>query len=240
MIGVPYSKELQKNQWISDKHYYEYEAHRLTRCLTDLGSAEPDDPGSWDLMLSNDEKRRAQEVLSNFDKDTPFIVCSVGAKVEVKDWGINNWIELIKRLSHKYKSFGLVFVGAESEHALCDQVGKSWEGNQANFCGVLTPRESAAVLEKATIFIGHDSGPMHLAVSVGTSCVAIFSARNKPGVWFPYGNNHKVIYHKIECYGCGLEVCEHYAKKCITSITVNEVYGYVKNLLESDKPWVQR
>ena len=71
-----------------------------------------------------------------------------------------------------------------------------------NLCGLLNPRESAAALKMAKIFVGHDSGPMHLAASVGIPCVAIFSARNKPGVWFPYGNQHKVVYHPIDCYGC--------------------------------------
>jgi ADP-heptose:LPS heptosyltransferase len=63
---------------------------------------------------------------------------------------------------------------------------------------------------------------MHLAASVGTPCAAIFSARNKPGVWFPYGTRHKVVYHQVECYGCGLDLCERAKKKCISSITPEE------------------
>lgn len=96
---------------------------------------------------------------------------------------------------------------------------------------LLTSRESAAVLKHATVFVGHDSGPMHLATSVGVPCVAIFSSRNKPGVWFPYGNNHQVLYHMSDCYGCGLDVCERYNKKCITSITPEEVTNALDQIL---------
>ena len=74
---------------------------------------------------------------------------------------------------------------------------------------------------------------MHLAAAMGTPCVAVFSARNKPRTWFPYGNNHHVIYHKTECYGCGLEVCKLEAKKCITSITVEEVEEAVQTSLQN-------
>ena len=100
---------------------------------------------------------------------------------------------------------------------------------------MLTPRESAAALKKSALFIGHDSGPMHLSAAVRTPCVAIFSARNKPGVWFPYGEKHRVLYHQTECYGCGLEVCNNEDKKCIKSITVEEVLYAMHVILGSVK-----
>jgi ADP-heptose:LPS heptosyltransferase len=101
-----------------------------------------------------------------------------------------------------------------------------------NLCGDLTPRESAAVFARAEIFVGHDSGPMHLAAAVQTPCVAIFSARNKPRVWFPYGRQHRVVYHRVECWGCELETCVVEKKRCMTSITVDEVVEQVRDLQE--------
>jgi heptosyltransferase-3 len=87
----------------------------------------------------------------------------------------------------------------------------------------LSPRESAAVIQQADIFLGVDSGPMHLAASVGTLCVSIFSARNLPGIWFPFGSAHENIFRKTECFGCNLGVCTIEKKKCILSISVDEV-----------------
>lgn len=107
-----------------------------------------------------------------------------------------------------------------------------WKGQTANLCGALSPRESAALLEKAEVFVGHDSGPMHLASAVGTPCVAIFSARNLPGQWFPVRSGHKIIYHKTDCFGCGLEQCIAEGKKCIFSISVDEVHSATVALLK--------
>jgi ADP-heptose:LPS heptosyltransferase len=233
LAGIPYTEDLQENNWISAGEYYEPEANRLARCIADLGPVNLDHPKSWDLNLTEREAKRAMEVLGVIGKEIPIIACSIGAKVEVKDWGIANWRRLAERLSTRYKGFALVFIGAEVERDLCDQVGCYWEGEKINLCGMLSPRESAAVLGKATLFLGHDSGPMHLAAAMGTPCVSVFSARNKPRVWFPHGNNHHVIYHRTECHGCGLEVCKFEAKKCITSITVEEVEEAVQTSLQN-------
>ena len=231
LIGIPYTKELQNNKWLPDKQCYEHEAARLARCVSSFGDARLDDPRSWDIHLTDLEKVRAQDKLSHIGVDIRIIACSVGAKVEVKNWGMKNWQILIGRLFRDYNGAVLMFVGAESEFGDSEKIGQYWPGQKVNLCGALTPRESAAALEKAAVFIGHDSGPMHLAASVGTPCVAIFSARNKPGVWFPYGNGHRVIYHKTNCYGCGLEICELEKKKCITSIRVKEVMALVHEIL---------
>jgi len=235
LVGVPYTEDLQENNRIPEEECYEPEASRLARCVSNLGPVKLDHPGNWDLNLIEHETQRAMKVLGNLGKEFSFIACSVGAKFEAKDWGVTNWSKLIERISKRHKKLALVFVGAEVEYALCDQVGRYWEGKKVNLCGMLSPRESAAVLGKAILFLGHDSGPMHLAAAMGTPCVAIFSARNKPGVWFPHGNNHHVIYHKTKCYGCGMEVCELERKKCITSITVEEVEKAVQASLKNLK-----
>ncbi len=81
------------------------------------------------------------------------------------------------------------------------------------------------------MFLGHDSGPMHLAASVGTPVVAVFAARNIPRVWFPLGEQNEVVYHRVECWGCGLETCVEQRKKCLTSIEVEEVLAAVERVI---------
>ena len=100
-----------------------------------------------------------------------------------------------------------------------------------NLCGALTPRESAAVFARATLFLGHDSGPGHLASAVQTPTITVASARNLPGIWFPYGSRNRVLYHSVDCQGCELLVCIEQKKKCILSITVDEVLAQVTPLL---------
>jgi ADP-heptose:LPS heptosyltransferase len=171
----------------------------------------------------------------------PAIAVSVGTKLQANDWGRDNWRALLARLAEMYPSYALVLVGAAEEREASEFAAQGWRevdaarkkpGPVVNFCGALTPRQSAAVLARAAIFLGHDSGPVHLAAAVQTPCVAIYSARNKPRIWFPYGAKHRVVYHRVDCWGCGLETCIVEQKKCLTSIPVEEVVTEVQHLLE--------
>jgi heptosyltransferase III len=52
-------------------------------------------------------------------------------------------------------------------------------------------------------------------------------------VWFPFGKQQRVVYHRVNCMGCGLETCIVEGKKCILSITVDEVMAAVDDVLAS-------
>jgi heptosyltransferase-3 len=165
------------------------------------------------------------------------IAVSVGTKVQAKDWGRENWRVLLGRMAAEFGRSGeaervLLLVGAGEESEASEFAAEGWRehggGPVVNLCGKLTPRESAAALAGARLFVGHDSGPMHLAAAVGTTVVAIFAARNIPRQWFPFGEQHRVVYHRVECWGCGLETCVEQQKKCLLSITVEEVMEVVR------------
>lgn len=230
LIGVPYSKDLQELRKPDGEVRFESEAHRLTRCINELGNVNLEHSGSWDLCLNQAEERAADRLLG---AEMPaFVAVSVGTKVNVKDWGVNKWSSFLSRVSSRYPGLGLVLVGASDEGARSDLVADDWNGPKRNLCGLTPPRISAAVLKRSVLFVGHDSGPMHLAAATGVSCVAIFSARNKPGEWFPAGTCHHVIYHQTDCYGCGLNQCIQQDKKCIETITVEEVFDAVCRMLD--------
>jgi ADP-heptose:LPS heptosyltransferase len=177
---------------------------------------------------------RADKVLKPVEERL-LIAVSVGTKVQSKDWGRENWRALLGRVAGAYPGYALALCGAPEESEASEFAAEGWRqaggGPVVNLCGQLTPRQSAAAFARARVFIGHDSGPMHLAAAVQTPCVAIFAARNKPRVWFPYGRQHRVIYHQTECWGCGLETCVVERKRCLTSITVEEVLGEVRAVL---------
>jgi hypothetical protein len=45
------------------------------------------------------------------------------------------------------------------------------------------------------------------------------------------GAQHRVLYHRVDCWGCGLETCIEQQKKCLLSITVDEVMEVVGSQL---------
>jgi heptosyltransferase-3 len=232
LIGVAVTEDMQKNRLQGPEQTLEPEAARLARNLAVLGDADLDDAASWDLHLTEEEKARADASLAPLG-ERPVIAVSVGTKVQSKDWGRENWRALLGRLAVLYPGYGLALSGAPEESEASEFAADGWReaggGPVVNLCGRLKPRESAAAFRRAKLFIGHDSGPMHLAAAVQTPCVA---ARNKPRMWFPYGKRHRVVYHKTECWGCGLETCIVEKKRCLTSITVDEVVEQIRVVLD--------
>ena len=90
----------------------------------------------------------------------------------------------------------------------------------------------AAVLKKCSLYLGSDSGITHLAAAVGTPVVALFGPTD-PRVWSPRGDNVSIVYKAPECSPCsreGMRGCIH--TKCLEGITVEEVYGKIKNMTD--------
>jgi heptosyltransferase-3 len=237
--------------------HLEPEAARLARNIGELGGlGEVEDPArlgdaaSWDLHLTAAEVAAANAAIraqlpgwapasSAWERDERVqngaIAVSVGTKVQAKDWGRENWRALLSAMAREFPERVLLMVGAPEESEASEFAAQGWRGNGGgpvvNLCERLSPRQNAAALAMAEMFVGHDSGPMHLAAAVGTACVAIFAARNIPRQWFPFGSRHRVVYHRVECWGCGLETCIEQQKKCLMSITVDEVMERVREVV---------
>jgi len=229
IVGLPGAEEV-KYRFNSVTGLYDSEASRLARAIAELGDAQPEELANWDLRLNAAEREAAASALSSLT-GKKLIVCGPGTKMQAKDWGQENWRALLELLSARYPEHGLILIGAREEVGIGDYAAEGWNGPKVNLCGRLTPRETAAVMENATVFLGPDSGPMHLAASVGVPCVIAFSAAGLPGLWFPAGKQHRIVYHQTSCHGCRLETCIQEARRCMTSITVAEMAAAVGSVL---------
>jgi ADP-heptose:LPS heptosyltransferase len=164
----------------------ERECSRLARSLSALGSIDLEAPENWDLSLTPSEHTRAREKLP----DGPFLAVNMGGKLVCNDWGADRWLALLKALAGSHPSLGLVTVGGPGDRDRADLACRIWIGPTRNLCGALSVRETAAALTCAALFVGHDSGPMHLAAAVGVPIVALFGDNNPPKKWHPIGPYH--------------------------------------------------
>ncbi len=234
IVGLPVGENL-KRRFDTLTGRYESEAFRLGRLIGELGDVKAGDLANWDLRLADAEREAAVASLGTL-AGKPLIVCGPATKMQAKDWERENWRSLLARLHAAHPEYGLALVGAKEDAEFSEYAATEWTGPKVNLCGRISPRETAAVIERAEVFLGPDSGPMHLAASVGVPCVIAFSAHGLPGVWFPAGEQHQIVYHQPECFNCGLETCVVMEKKCMRSITVVEMEQAVGRIL---KPLVQ-
>ena len=207
---------------------YESESARLLRRAGWNQAGEP--PNSRDLALTSAERDEAGRILDEAGIHEPFITASIGTKSPLNDWGTANWRQLLAELARDYPTHGLVTLGSPDERGRSEELANGWAGPQANLCGIPSPRVSAAILARAALFIGHDSGPMHLAAAAGAPVVAIFSARNPPGVWFPGGDRSSVLYPYSFFDPARREDASH-QRAALNSITVESVASAARTAL---------
>ena len=199
IYGIPFRSDLYSNRRENDV-VFEYEAQRLARCMRPLGAIDLDDSSNWDLNLNENEKSTADEALQATG-GRPVLAVNIGGKLAVQDWGDTNWLIALDTIKTRFPQLAMVFVGSADERNRVDGLLRNLNGAGINLCGKLTPRETAAVFDRSVLFLGHDSGPMHLAASRQIQCVGLFGSNNPPKIWHPYGSKH-IVFH--EQRGIGL------------------------------------
>ena len=88
-----------------------------------------------------------------------------------RDWPIENFIELTRRIQEKYPEAHFLIFGGPLEAERTKRLHASLAGHATLFAGHLTLRETGALMNKVDLYIGVDTGPTH-----------IMSSRNKPMV----------------------------------------------------------
>lgn len=194
ILGLPASASLRCNTLNPSTGDEEPEARRLARCFAGTVPVDIDSSESWDLKLSAVESKAGRAVIAPL-KAGQFLAINMGGKASEKDWGIENWSALMAGLRNLYPHFGLLVVGAEIDSERARQLISTWSAPAVDACGRLSPRESAAAIGEAALFIGHDSGPLHLAATTGIPCLGLFGNFNRPRKWHPIGRRVRVIHN---------------------------------------------
>jgi ADP-heptose:LPS heptosyltransferase len=143
-----------------------------------------------------------------------------GAKRQQNRWPVEYFQEVKNYLVKE--SFNILLIGSEYDIDLAQKlVGQ----NVFNFCGVLTPLESAEMLKHCSLTITNDTGPMHLSYAVGTPVIAFFSGRDYPGKWYPPddGKNNVLRNYIPECVKCFNDECDNVCLKQLSPSLVIEI-----------------
>jgi len=122
---------------------------------------------------------------------------------------------------------------SSDEVSFVDKIAKATKCSPINLGGKLSLEQLVAIISHATLFIGIDSGPMHMAAAVNTPVAAIFGPQTKV-TWGPYGENHVVIQKEWDCVPCIRKGCNDSGKsRCLDELSFEEVIGAVEPRLRS-------
>lgn len=151
-----------------------------------------------------------------------------------KSWAMENYAALAHRMvAENYRP---VIVGAPADQVILSEYIHLFPAETLNLVGACKLRHTMSVLRRADLYVGNDSGVMHLAAAVGLPLVAIFGPTS-PQRFGPWGDKCRVVYSKFHCSPCRQKFfteCKASVRgkpECLESITVEEVYTSLKSLV---------
>ncbi len=151
-------------------------------------------------------------------------------------WPPERFAQVADALVERY-GVHIVLLGGPDEAELTQSVASLMRYEVIDLGAKTSIPVLAALLRLCRLFVGNDSGVMHLASAVGTPVVAIFGPSN-PLAWGPWGPSHEVVQIDLECSPCvyrefqlgRLEGCEN--PECITRVRPEMVLAAAGRLLQ--------
>lgn len=151
-----------------------------------------------------------------------------------KEWPFERYAELAQTLETAH---GLtpVFTAGPGEGSKLDAVARAYGRTLVRLESLAIP-ELVALIEGATLFIGNDSGPAHIAAAFGRPTVVLFGSSDSVA-WRPWRAPHAIMQNDFPCNPCRGDRCYAFAEpQCILSITPEQVHAAVERLLASPQP----
>lgn len=180
--------------------------------------AAPDAPRPTGHSLGEDDAEWLHA--GRFGAPAPLLTAHLGAGTAAKRWPQAHWQALL----HKFLADGwrVVIVGGPEDVGTADGLGA--HPNLCDWTGRLSVPQTTALLERADLFIGADSGPSHLAACAGITSVVLFSGTNRHRQWRPWSRRSLVLRHQVPCRPCHQKVCPVAGHPCMAGLEPDRVY----------------
>ncbi len=166
-------------------------------------------------------------------KGRRIIVLHVGAGNRFRDWGEDNLGLLISRLS-SLPDVGVALIGGPEDVSRSNSLAAPYAGRVASLAGGLNLREVRELILRADLFVGPDSGPMHIAATTETPIVAYFGP-TLPAQFSPWRAEATLLEKAHDCRPCRQRDCVHADIRCLLEIKPEEVAEAAESMLSSSR-----
>ena len=153
-----------------------------------------------------------------------FAIIAAGAAFESKRWGARGFASVIDHLDSRWQLESIIIAGPGQE-LLAGEVAGFSNSNPWVLSGISLAELKAVIGVFGRVFVGNDSGPMHIAAALECPVVAVFGSSN-PDVWHPWtGAAYRVL-------GGERGTPDSNVRGSIDTIEVDEVIAAVDEVLE--------
>jgi len=158
---------------------------------------------------------------------TVIVYANPAARWQTKFWPAAKWAELADRLVGRGAQ--ILFGGSGQDKVYIQSITRLMKTRSLVSAGDLTLVQSVALMQRCALYVGLDSGPMHMAALAGVPVVALFGPTHPARVG-PYGVEHRIVRAvELDCLECRKRFCPQL--RCMQDISVDRVYGAALELL---------
>ena len=171
----------------------------------------------------------AQRLVNAGFNQTPFAVIHPAAAFATKQWAAGNFARIADELARH--DLPVVVITTQNEAGIVEAIKHSAAAKILAMTNLSLP-EITALLSRARLFVGNDSGIAHMAAAVETPVVVIFGSSNRAH-WSPWAQNAaEVVYEELECQPCHGYFCEKFDEpECIKRVPVERVTAAIERVL---------
>lgn len=187
-----------------------------------------------ELFTERTDTEKALEFLGKegVANETLLIGLQPGASTVSRQWFPERFTRLGKNLLAVYPEARIVITGSPSEAELCKKIAGGIGEAAIVAAGRLQLRQVPPLIKRLGVLVTGDTGPMHIAIAVGTPVVALYAvADSKKTGPLNDKHRHRVIQKGRTCEPCVSKKCEY--QKCMEAISVEEVEAAVVEVLEA-------
>jgi heptosyltransferase I len=205
------------------------ELHRIgseyQQFARDLGlSAEPFE---MQVGLDDIDRARAADLIKQYSLDAGYVVICPFTTRPQKHWLDASWRELIDAVGRKW-DLPVVMLGGPGDRDAAGSIGCSEPARLVNLVGETTLREAAAVIARASLVVGVDTGLTHMGIAMNVPTLSLFGS-TRPYLDTTHANA-RVIYHERDCSPCRRNPTCQGAFYCMHDIGIDEVMATAATL----------
>ena len=211
-------------EWRSSKHEIFYYLSIVSEVGRLLGSESVVHQPDISLQISEQSRQLGRDLLhaSGCNDLQPVIaLCPGSINSRAKRWPAERYAKLADDLIARLHA-QIVLIGSKEELDISLDVTRQMRNQPVVLTGKTNLAQTVALLSSVDLLITNDTGPAHIASSLGRPTLVIFGPTN-PLTTRPYSATGEIVRHPPDCAPCMLRDCpiDH---RCMTAISAEEVF----------------
>ncbi|MDQ7781685.1 MAG: glycosyltransferase family 9 protein [Desulfomonilaceae bacterium] len=187
-------------------------------------------PEDFRVAVAPEARKRVRDFLTDngIGEGERVVYANPAARWSTKMWSVDAWARLADLFIGDLDA-AVVLSGGPGDVPYIDSIAERSQERPLIAAGRLSLADAVALIDAADVYVGVDSGPMHIAAFTGTPVVALFGPTD-PAKVGPYGTGHKVVrHHDLDCLACRKRSCDNH--RCLEEITPERILDETRTLM---------